>query len=150
MSSINLVQPENIIKVKKLSSFAHIPTRATMNSAGLDLYSAYTYNIPSKTKVLIKTDIAMSIPSPGFYGRIAIRSSIALKYSLSVEAGVIDADYRDNIHILVYNNGNKHVTIDAGCKIAQIIIEKIAIPEVVIVNELDKTSRKGGFGSSDK
>ena len=81
------------IQVKLLSNCARPPTKATSKAAGYDLSSAHEDVIPANSRKLIRTDLAMTVP-PGTYGRIAPRSSLALKHSIDIGAGVIDEDYK--------------------------------------------------------
>ncbi len=80
------------LKVKILSKNAWLPQRASENSAGYDLSSAYETVVPKKGKALVGTDLSFTVP-PGTYGRIAPRSSLGWKYFIDVGAGVIDASY---------------------------------------------------------
>ncbi|RWS01678.1 deoxyuridine 5', partial [Dinothrombium tinctorium] len=76
---------KSTLKFKLLSTNATAPTKATANSAGIDLYSAHDYVIRAKGKALIKTDIQLLIP-PGCYGRIAPRSGLAFNHFIDVGA----------------------------------------------------------------
>lgn len=92
--------------------------------------------------------MSISVP-PGTYGRIAPRSSLAWKNSLHVGAGVIDADYRGNVGVVLFNLSNEDFGIKQGDRIAQLILEKIVLAEVCEVSDLDETKRgSGGFGST--
>ena len=134
--------------VKKLSKNGIIPKRGSKLAAGYDLSSAYNYTIPKRGKKLCKTDIAMVIPS-GYYGRVAPRSGLTHKHGLDVGAGVIDADYRGNVGVILFNHTDKDFKVNAGDRIAQLILEKIVTPEITEVDELPKTDRMDkGFGSS--
>lgn len=134
--------------VKKLSDKAILPTRADKYSAGLDLYSANDYVLPSRQHLLIATNIAISIPNY-CYGRIAPRSGLALKYGIDVGAGVIDASYRGEIGVLLFNHSDKDYTIKYGDRIAQLIIEPTIYPPIVETAILESTERgENGFGSS--
>lgn len=133
---------------KKLSEFATYPTRGSKTAAGLDLYAAYDYVIKSMGKEMIKTDISVAIPE-GHYGRVAPRSGLAWKHSIDVGAGVIDEDYRGPLNVILFNFGDQDFEIKRGDRIAQLICEKISHPEVVGVDDLDKTERgANGFGST--
>ena len=137
-----------MLKVKKLTEFGYIPSRSTDSSVGFDLYSAYDYIIKPGEQRLCKTDIAICLPE-GCYGRIASRSGISSKNNVHVGAGVIDPDYRGNVGILLFNLGKEPFVITNGDRIAQLICEKVLIPSVEEVNELELTSRNDkGFGSS--
>lgn len=137
-----------MLRTVRLSHNASIPTRATAGSAGLDLYSAYDYEIPAAAATLCSTDIQLDIPD-GCYGRIAPRSGLAYNHSLQIGAGVIDSDYRGNIKILIFNHGLEKFIVSKGDKIAQLILETILIPEVIECSSLKDTPRGNkGFGSS--
>lgn len=134
--------------VKKLSPNAILPSRATPGSAGYDLASAENIAIPSGTRRLVSTQLAMAF-SPQTYGRIASRSGLASKFSIDVGAGTIDSDYRGEVKVLLINHGPNTFNVKAGDRIAQLIIERIVEPEVVEVSALDETQRgAGGFGST--
>ena len=104
--------------------------------------------VPARGKALISTGLAMSIPA-GNYGRIAPRSGLAAKHMIDVGAGVIDADYRGEVRVLLFNLSDVDFTVKAEDRIAQIIIEKYTPCELVEVEELTATVRgAGGFGST--
>ena len=135
-----------MLKVKRLSENATIPTRGSSKSAGYDLYSAEDAIVGKHA--LIKTDISISVPE-GHYGRVAPRSGLALKSLIDVGAGVIDEDYRGPLGVILFNFSGVPFHVKKGDRIAQLIIEKISTPEVVEVIELDDTVRgEGGFGST--
>ncbi|XP_047317511.1 deoxyuridine 5'-triphosphate nucleotidohydrolase-like [Impatiens glandulifera] len=136
------------LKVKKLSENAVLPCRASSFSAGYDLSSAKEVKVPARGKALVPTDLSISIPD-GTYARIAPRSGLAWKHSIDVGAGVIDADYRGPVGVILFNHSDEDFEIKSGDRIAQLIIEKIVTPEVAEVDELDSTVRgAGGFGST--
>lgn len=83
-------------------------------------------------------------------GRLAApRSGLALKHSIDVGAGVIDADYRGPVGVILFNHSDADFAVKPGDRIAQMIIEVIATPEVAEVEDLDATVRgDGGFGST--
>ena len=138
----------DILLVSKLSDKATIPTKGSVMAAGYDLYSAHDYILKSKGKIVAQTDIQVKVPS-GTYGRIAPRSSIAWKHHIDIGAGVIDADYRGNVGIVMFNHSDEDFCVKAGDKIAQLICEKISYPELKILSSLEETERGDkGFGSS--
>lgn len=135
-------------KVKKLSEKAVLPTRGSSLSAGYDLSSAVVSKVPARGKALIPTDLSIAVPE-GTYARIAPRSGLAWKHSIDVGAGVIDADYRGSVGVILFNYSDVDFEVKLGDRIAQLIIEKIVTPEVVEVEDLDATVRgEGGFGST--
>ncbi len=87
---------------KKLSDKAIIPKKGSKFAAGYDLHSIVDHVIPPKDKALIKTGLAVCIPS-GNYGRIAPRSGLAWKFFIDVGAGVIDCDYRGEGIYIFFN-----------------------------------------------
>ncbi|KAL1220214.1 Deoxyuridine 5'-triphosphate nucleotidohydrolase [Cardamine amara subsp. amara] len=135
-------------KVKKLSEKAVLPTRGSSLSAGYDLSSAVDSKVPARGKALIPTDLSIAVPE-GTYARIAPRSGLAWKHSIDVGAGVIDADYRGPVGVILFNHSDVEFEVKLGDRIAQLIIEKIVTPEVMEVEDLDSTVRgEGGFGST--
>lgn len=82
-------------------------------------------------------------------GRIAPRSGLASKHMIDTGAGVIDADYRGQVKVLLFNHGEKDFEVKEGDRVAQLVLERIYTPEVVEVQELQESVRgAGGFGST--
>ncbi|KAF8516630.1 dUTP diphosphatase [Gautieria morchelliformis] len=134
--------------IKRLSDRARLPTRGSSLSAGYDLYSAENKVIPAKGKALVDTQISLAVPL-GTYGRVAPRSGLASKFMIDTGAGVIDADYRGVVFVLLFNHSDTDFQVAEGDRIAQLIIEKIETPAVVEVNDLEATLRgANGFGST--
>jgi len=76
-------------------------------------------------------------------------SGLAVKHMIDTGAGVVDADYRGPVGVVLFNFGTSDFTIDKGDRIAQLILEKISMVEAVKVEELSDTARgSGGFGST--
>ena len=142
-------ESDEILYITPLSKNATVPTRGSYGAAGFDLYSAYDYRIYPKSLKCIKTDLQMKPPT-GTYLRVAPRSSYAWKYHLAVGAGVVDADFRGNVKVLLFNHSEDMVSIHAGDRIAQVICERISRPVVQVLEKLDETERgAGGWGSTD-
>ena len=90
----------------------------------------------------------MALP-PGCYGRIAPRSRLALKKFIDVGTGVIDADYRGEVGVILFNFGEEDFVVNMGDRIAQLIFEKIKTLIVKEMNELEGTDRGAvGYGST--
>lgn len=144
-------KPSNLLKFAKLTTNAFAPTRGSPLSAGYDLYAAYDAEVPVGHRVLVKTDLQISIPE-NTYGRVAPRSGLAYKKGIDVGAGVIDADYRGNVGVLLFNLDfmkNEVFTVKKGDRIAQLVIERIELLELEELESLDDTVRgAGGFGST--
>lgn len=140
--------PSNQLLVQRLSASAKLPTRGSAQAAGYDLSSSADMVIPSKARAIVPTDLRIAVPA-GTYGRVAPRSGLAVKHFIDVGAGVIDADYRGPVGVVLFNFGENDFEIKTGDRIAQLVLEKIETPEVVDVAELSETQRgAGGFGST--
>lgn len=141
------------LKVFKRSTNATIPTKGSALAAGYDIYSSEDAVIPKKGQGLVATDLTIVVPV-GTYGRVAPRSGLAVKHGISTGAGVIDADYRGEVKVVLFNHSDKDFDIKKGDRIAQLVLEKIVnadITEVSSLEELDVTERgEGGFGSTGK
>eukprot|EP01006_Ploeotia_vitrea_P057847 TRINITY_DN68364_c0_g1_i1.p1 TRINITY_DN68364_c0_g1~~TRINITY_DN68364_c0_g1_i1.p1 ORF type:complete len:163 (+),score=21.34 TRINITY_DN68364_c0_g1_i1:25-513(+) len=136
--------------VQKITPNATLPVRGSQLAAGYDLTSAYDGVVPARGKALIKTDLAIEVPL-GTYGRIAPRSGLAWKHSIDVGAGVIDADYRGNVGVILFNYSDTDFQVSRGDRIAQLVLEQICTPEIEEVASLVGTQRgEGGFGSTGK
>jgi dUTP pyrophosphatase len=140
----------DILRVKRLSDRAVLPTRGSEFSAGYDLSSAETKVLAAGQRTIVKTDLSIACP-PGTYGRVAPRSGLTVKFGIHVGAGVVDADYRGPLGVVLFNLGDKDFEIKEGDRIAQLILEEIKMVPLVDVGEaeLDATERgAGGFGST--
>ena len=138
------------IRVKKLDENAILPTYGTSFSAGADLYALQGETIaPGETK-LIHTGLAMEIPE-GYGGFLYARSGLATKRGLAPanKVGVIDADYRGEIMVAMYNQSDKVQSVDAGERVAQLAIVPFLKVEFTETEQLSDTVRgEGGFGST--
>ena len=138
----------DVLRFKQLDSRAVLPARGSALAAGLDICSIEDVAIEPKQRGLARTGLAVAIP-PGFYGRVAPRSGLAVKQGLDVLAGVIDSDYRGELCCVLYNTGDEPIVLPAGTKICQLIVEQIITPEAAWAADLDETARgAGGFGST--
>ena len=140
------------MKIKLLDENATVPTYGTEDAAGADLYSASLEQIfinPGKT-VFIKTGIAMEIPK-GYVGLIFARSSVATKRGLAPanKVGVLDADYRGEVMVALYNQSDKVQVVEPKERIAQLSIVPFIQTSFEVVDSLETTERgTGGFGST--
>lgn len=138
------------LRVKKLSSSAKLPTKGSPQSAGWDLKAAHETVVPARGKAIIATDLSIAVPE-GCYGRIAPRSGLSWKKHTDIGAGVIDMDYRGPVGVVIFNHANTDLKVEAGDRVAQLILEKISYADMVEVDSLDDTERgEGGFGSTGK
>jgi dUTP pyrophosphatase len=139
----------NSLKILRVSSEAILPTRAHPDDAGLDLYNLEDFSLnPGQGKVA-RTGIAVALP-PKHVGMVADRSSLA-KRGIKTAGGIIDAGYRGEIHIVLWNISQDPILLRRGERIGQLMIIPIATPAPVEVDILDETQRgANGFGSTGK
>ncbi|MEK6884399.1 MAG: dUTP diphosphatase [Nanoarchaeota archaeon] len=136
-----------IIKIKKLSENAIIPTREYGN-AGYDLYTDQYYYILPGDRLLVKTGISMEIP-PGYYGHISDRSGMAYKKGAHCLGKIIDETFRGEVGIVLLNTDKFNpIEIQIGDRPAQIIFKKYEEVEFEEVKDLEITTRGEGWGSS--
>ena len=129
---------------------AELPTRAHPTDAGLDLYAAETVHIIPNQVTLVPTGVAVAIPA-GHVGLLIARSSLAVKKSMTLAngVGVIDPDYRGEIQVPITPLDGCRNIVQAGTRIAQLVILPIALPRLDVVADLDDTTRgAGSFGST--
>ena len=148
LSSSSKMVAENVLKIKLLSEKATMPVKGSELSAGFDLAASENKTIPPNGRALVKTDLSIACP-PNTYARIAPRSGLAYKKGIDVGAGVVDADYRGPVGVILFNFGTEDFVVEQGDRIAQLILEQISMAPAVQVEDLDATERgAGGFGST--
>ena len=135
----------SILTVQKVSDKATLPFKGSAFSAGLDIYSAENKMILPQSNASIKTDLCLQAP-PGCYIRIAERSGLALSHHLRVCCGVVDNDYFQPIHVILFNHGNSPFFVSERMRVAQIIITKCIQP-TIFEGKLEHCERQG-FGST--
>jgi dUTP pyrophosphatase len=140
------------LSVKLLHPGARLPTRAHPGDAGADLFSVEEVVIPAGERRDIGTGIALAIPE-GYAGFVQPRSGLAFKHGIMVvnSPGLIDAGYRGELRVSLYNSGREPFLVAVGERIAQLVIQPVEAPEYVAADELPESSRgQGGFGSSGR
>ena len=136
------------MKIVLMNDNAVIPTRASKESAGLDLYSSIDVDIEVGSIKKVNTGICISLPENS-YGSIRDRSSLASK-GLLMLGGVIDKDYTGEI-IVIITYLIEPIKIKKGQKIAQLMVSNIMYPEIKKVESLKETERNNkGFGEMGK
>lgn len=132
-----------------LDNGAHIPTRATEQAAGLDLYSPVDAMVIPWDTTFIDTGVHIRL-QPDEYAEIKGRSGLARR-GVMVATGTIDSDYRGALGIVLYNVTDTPYQIHKGDRVAQLVVQPVRKPEIEIVDELDDTGRgSGGFGSTGR
>lgn len=143
------------LKFVKISKNAHIPTRGTPDSAGMDLYACLENDViinPSKIEK-ISCGIAIEVPSRDYAAFIFSRSGLGVNHGITLAngVGVVDSDYRGEIFVGLCNVSDKPYTIRHNDRIAQMIIIETKYFPLVECENLSKTNRgNGGFGSTGK
>ncbi len=138
------------VYIKKLNEKSCIPTKMTYHSAGYDIYACLDKNIllsPFQI-ALIPTGFSIALPV-GYEAQIRPRSGLALHHQIGIlnSPGTIDADYRGEVKVILFNFGKKDFIVKNGMRIAQMIINKIEDVKFIAVKELPETKRNdGGFG----
>ena len=139
-----------MIKFHKVYESSKIPTRGSDGAAGFDLYSMDKRVIPARSSASFKTGITTEF-GPNVVGFIKARSGLAFKYSIAVQGGVIDSDYRGEIMVSLINHGNIEYQVEEGDRIAQIVFMPILTDAVEADSYLSETVRgSSGFGDSGK
>ena len=140
------------MNVKFLNEYAKLPTKGSAYAAGYDLYAAINEPMaifPGST-VPVTTGLAMEIPED-LFGAIFARSGLATKRGLRPAncVGVVDADYRGEIHVDLVNHGHKPFRVECGMRIAQLVIARVIHATLNPVDDLDTTERNDhGHGST--
>ena len=154
MTSINtyLYRQEGTIRPSikcKVEDKAFLPRRANPTDAGADLMSTETLEIYPGEQKLVDTGVAVKIPE-GYAGFVFNRSSQGKKgITIPHSVGVIDADYRGNIKVILKNIGEDPYKIEQGDRIAQLVVVPVALCDFEdIWNDTERGT--GGFGSTGK
>lgn len=139
-----------MIKTKRITSTATIPTRGSEQAAGLDLYADNDHTVLPNCVSVVPTGIALAIPD-GFVGLVWPRSGLACKHGVQTMAGVIDSDYRGELKVALTTCTKTTMRINQGDRIAQLLIVPVSMLQCIEVGSLDDTGRgAGGFGSTGK
>ncbi len=137
--------------VKKLHEDSQVPRQAHAGDGAFDIYSYEDKIVPAKGRTIIPTGISMALPH-GFVCFIKDRSGLAAKEGITTMAGVIDAGYRGEYKVILYNTTGEDYHVKKGDRIAQAVL--LPIPDAALeeVDELPETSTRGkkGFGSTGK
>ena len=145
MNKINL-------KIKRISKLAQLPTYATEGAAGMDLYAANEEPItlaPLERK-LVPLGFTMELPT-GYEAQIRPRSGMAIKRGITLSncVGTVDEDYRGEVCVGLVNLSREDYTIQAGDRIAQMVVAPVTKAVITEADELAETVRgEGGFGST--
>lgn len=138
------------LKFKKLDENAVAPSYASEGDAGLDLRALEATVIAPGERQLVKTGIAVELRE-GTVGLVCSRSGLAYKHGVFVlnAPGIIDSGYRGDVGVILQNSGSEDFEIEAGDRIAQLVIQEFVTVKLVEVDDVTESVRgEGGFGST--
>lgn len=137
------------LAVRRLDAVAVLPTRAHADDAGLDLYGLEDVTLQAGQGQVVRTGVAVAVPV-GHVGLVCDRSSLA-KRGLKTAGGVIDAGYRGEVGVVLWNISGGPQALKKGERLAQLLIIPVATPAPVEAEDLGETARgAGGFGSTGR
>lgn len=132
-----------------LDEGAKMPTRAHPWDAGLDLYAKDDGYIRCNNSHTFDTGVHVEIPE-GYVGLIKSKSGLMVNHGITTD-GTIDAHYTGSIKVKLFNRGRSLYAVEAGDKIAQLVIVPCLLPELELVDKLEETDRgDNGFGSTGR
>jgi len=139
------------IRIKKLHPDAILPTYAhgALEDAGLDLRAMERVVLKPGSSAGVATGLAIALP-PGYEAQVRPRSGMALKHSITVNFGTIDPGYRGEIRVVMFNLSHADYVIEAGDRIAQLIVARYEAIEWEESELGDSARGAGGFGSSGR
>ena len=139
------------LPVARVREGAVLPTQAYEGDAGLDLAACEPLELGPGERGVVGTGLAVAIPE-GHAGLVLPRSGLAARHGLTIvnAPGLIDAGYRGEIKVVLLNTDpGEPFTVEAGMRIAQLVVVDVPSVSVVEVEELEESERgAGGFGSS--
>jgi dUTP pyrophosphatase len=136
------------IQIKKIDPEAIVPKFSLEGDAGMDLYSSENVVLKPGERISCKTGIAIKIPE-GCVGLIWDKGGPSHKFGIKTLGGVFDSNYTGEYLIGLINLSQENFEIKKGQKIAQVLFQKIEIPEIEETAELSETNRgSGAFGST--
>ena len=137
--------------VRRLREDAVLPGRAYQGDAGLDLVACERVELAPGERAVVGTGVAVAIPD-GHAGFVQPRSGLAARHGISIvnSPGLVDSGYRGELRVIVLNTDPREpFVVEAGMRIAQLVVMPIVPVEPVEVDELPETERGArGFGSS--
>ncbi|MGB3480357.1 MAG: dUTP diphosphatase [bacterium] len=136
------------IKVRIVGEF--IPKYQSEQAAGCDLCADVDDTVvlePGKY-CTVPTGVRIELPQ-GYEAQIRPRSGMAMRHGIGIlnAPGTIDADYRGEVKVILFNLGQEPFCIKSGDRIAQLVLNRVVQAEFILVDQLKETKRgNGGFG----
>jgi dUTP pyrophosphatase len=132
----------------ELGAGAALPEYASAGAAGADLRASEGVVIAPGARAAVSTALRLEIPG-GHVGLVWPRSGLAVRHGIDTLAGVIDSDYRGELKVVLVNHGDQPFRIEAGDRIAQLLVQRVEHVRFHAVDRLAETERgTGGFGST--
>lgn len=129
-----------------------MPTYAQPGDAGADLRARVAAVVPARGRVLVPTGVSIALPD-GYVALVHPRSGLAHKYGVTVlnTPGTVDAGYRGEIAVNLYNSTDTDFAVEVGDRIAQIVFQQVERARFIEVEKLPESDRgEGGHGSTGK
>jgi dUTP pyrophosphatase len=145
---------ETLVRIMRVRSDAHLPKYMSDGAAGMDLAASIDSPVtiaPGERK-LVGSGVAIALPR-GFEAQVRPRSGLAFKHGVTVlnSPGTVDEDYRGEIKVLLINHGTEPFVVQAGERIAQLVIAPVTHVRFEEQASLDETVRgAGGYGHTGR
>jgi dUTP pyrophosphatase len=141
------------LRVRRLDPAAQLPRQAHPGDAGYDLFALEAVTLGPGERAKVRTGIAIELPE-GHAGWVVPRSGLAARHGIAIvnAPGLIDSGYRGEVQVLLLNTDRETAfELDAGDRIAQLVVAAVASPAVEEVGALTGSARgASGFGSSGR
>jgi dUTP pyrophosphatase len=127
-----------------------MPAYAKPGDAGCDLRASEPTIVPARGRVLVKTGVSIALPE-GYVGLVHPRSGLAAKHGITVlnTPGTIDAGYRGEIMVTLYNSTDEDFQVNRLDRIAQLVVQRFSVAQFIEVERLPESHRgETGFGST--
>jgi dUTP pyrophosphatase len=139
------------LPIQRVRPDAVVPARAYAGDAGLDLAATERIELRPGERAVVPTGLAVAIPG-GYAGFVQPRSGLASLHGITIvnTPGLVDSGYRGELMVVLHNTDRAEpFVVEAGMRIAQLVVLPIQEVELVEVEELPATERGArGFGSS--
>jgi dUTP pyrophosphatase len=140
------------VEVLIVAEDGFLPIYSNPGDAGADLKSTETLVIPARGRALVKTGVKIALPN-GYVALVHPRSGLAAKHGITVlnTPGTVDAGYRGEVMVTLYNSSDEDFSVNRGDRIAQLVIQQVEHASFVAVQELPESERgTRGFGSTGR
>lgn len=127
-----------------------LPVKAHADDAAFDLRSRIDITLPVGNSTLVPTGVFIELPV-NYEAQVRPRSGLALKHNLTLtnSPGTVDAGYRGEVGVIMFNHGPEEFVIKRGDRIAQMVIAELPQVELDLCDALSSSNRgEGGFGST--